>query len=67
VKEGVASAHTYLLCNRHRPMVVQRCLPVYQNFWGKFALASCFELPQQTSFWLDFVRNYLISRPRIRA
>lgn len=41
-QEGGASAHTHLLHNLHRPMVVQRCLPAVVNFSGKFAFASCF-------------------------
>ncbi len=54
------SAHL-LWRNRHGPMVVQRCFAAGINFSGKFALASCFELPKQTSFWPDFVRNDVTS------
>lgn len=41
------SAHL-LRCNRHRPMVEQRCFAAETNFSGKFTLASHFKLPKRT-------------------
>ncbi len=35
--------HTYLLCNCHVSMVVQRCLPVGAKIF-RIALASCYKL-----------------------
>ncbi len=59
--KGGAPKHTHRLHNRHGPVVAQRCLEAKTNSPRKFVLVSCFELPKQTSFWPDFVWNYVIS------
>ncbi len=61
VKEGGAPEHTHWLRNRHWPMVAQRCLGAKTNSPRMFTLVSCIELPKQTSFRPDFVRNYVLS------
>ncbi len=61
VKEGGVPEHTHRLCNRHGPMVAQRCLGAKTNSPRKFTLVSCFELPKRTWFRPDFVRNDVIS------
>ncbi len=59
--KGGAPEHTHRLRNHHGPMVAQRCLGAKTNSLRMFALVSCFELPQRTSFWPLFWPDFIMS------